>query len=315
MSNDTTYQLEFRHESIDSMLEILNYLKTKKERWDKAVQEGKGASDLMEELGLENRNEVASWGFDVTGVTVGLSAWANENVFNVPISGDDGELADLQAKFPELEITGTYQDDYTYGSVYGSDKRAEGTRGDSDEPEEDETEESRCLELDAELAQSFLEDPDSVNLGDFTSITDDAAEVVSKYRGGTLFLYGLTNLSDAAADALSRHQGDLELGGLTELSEAAAEALSKHQGSLILDGLTELSDAAAEALSKHQGVLILRGLTELTDYAAEALSKHQGNLLLDGVTELSDVAAEALSKYKGTICEMEPAVWVSSLKS
>jgi hypothetical protein len=27
------------------------------------------------------------------------------------------------------------------------------------------------------------------------------------------------------------------------------------------------------------------------------------------------VAAEALSKYKGTICEMEPAEWVSSLKS
>ena len=290
MSNDTTYQLEFRHESIDSMLEILNYLKTKKERWDKAVQEGKGASDLMEELGLENRNEVASWGFDVTGVTVGLSAWANENVFNVPISGDEGELADLQQKFPELEITGSYKDEYTYGSVYGSDKRADGTRGDSDEPDEVENEGRGCIELDEEVAQSFLEDPDSVDLGDFTSITDAAAEVLSK------------------------HKGELALFGLTELSDAAAEALSKHEGELILDGLTELSDAAAEALSKHQGFLILKGLTELTDYAAEALSKHQGNLLLDGVTELSAAAAEVLSKYQGTICEMEPAEWVSSLK-
>ena len=99
---------------------------------------------------------------------------------------------------------------------------------------------------------------------------------------GTLSLYGLTELSDAAAESLSKHQGDLSLNGLTELSDAAAESLSKNQGDLSLRGLTELSDAAAHSLSKHQGRLSLYGLTELSDAAAESLSKHEGGLWLEG---------------------------------
>ena len=91
---------------------------------------------------------------------------------------------------------------------------------------------------------------------------------------------------------VSRCEGDLSLNNLNELSDAVAEALSKHQGNLYLDGMTELSDAVAEALSKHQGNLYLRGLrvSELSDKAAEALSKHQGNLSLAGQIEFSDAA-------------------------
>ena len=64
----------------------------------------------------------------------------------------------------------------------------------------------------------------------------------------------LTQLSDAAAESLSKHQGYLNLSSLTELSDAAAESLSKHQEeNLSLDGLAELSDAVAEPLSKYQG--------------------------------------------------------------
>lgn len=50
-------------------------------------------------------------------------------------------------------------------------------------------------------------------------------------------LDGLTNLSDAAAEILSKHQGDLSLGGLTSLSEAAAQSLTKHVRYLDLRGL------------------------------------------------------------------------------
>ena len=39
----------------------------------------------------------------------------------------------------------------------------------------------------------------------------------------------------------------LNLDGLTELTDAAAESLSKRKGGLSLNGLTELSDAAAES--------------------------------------------------------------------
>ncbi|MDA7647245.1 hypothetical protein N8661_00210 [Akkermansiaceae bacterium] len=48
----------------------------------------------------------------------------------------------------------------------------------------------------------------------------------------------------------------LNLDGLTELSDAAAESLSKHKGTLSLAGLTELSDAAAESLSRLEWRLL-----------------------------------------------------------
>ena len=76
---------------------------------------------------------------------------------------------------------------------------------------------------------------------------------------GGLSLCGLTTLSDAAAESLSKNRGHLSLGGLTTLSDAAAESLSKHEGDLSLRGLTTLSDAAAESLSKHEGELFLSG--------------------------------------------------------
>ena len=153
--------------------------------------------------------------------------------------------------------------------------------------------------IDSAIAKRFLQDPDSFNLSEATSITDEAAELLSEHDGG-LGLDGLMELSDAAAESLSKHEGEfLYLDGLTELSDAAVDSLSKHPGQLTLNGLTELSDAAAESLSKHQGeFLYLDGLTELSDAGAETLSKHQGDLLLNGLTELSDAAIESLSKHR-----------------
>ena len=68
---------------------------------------------------------------------------------------------------------------------------------------------------------------------------------------------------------------DLKLNGLKDLSDAAAESLSKHEGWLELTGLTQLSDTAAESLSKHNGWLC-HGLTKLSDAAAESLSQFKG---------------------------------------
>ena len=71
--------------------------------------------------------------------------------------------------------------------------------------------------LTKEIAEQFLAYDDSVDLDDFTTIEDTAAE------------------------SLSKHERSLELNSLTELSNAAAESLSKHKGRLSLDGLTSLS--------------------------------------------------------------------------
>ena len=131
-----------------------------------------------------------------------------------------------------------------------------------------------------------------------TTLSDAAAEMLSKFKG-MLNFYKLTTLSDAAVESLSKHKGLLRLGGLTTLSDAAAESLSKHKGDIDLYGLTTLSDAAAESLSKLRGNLDLGGLTTLSDAAAESLSKHKGELNLSGLTTLSDAAAESLSKHRG----------------
>jgi CO/xanthine dehydrogenase FAD-binding subunit len=151
--------------------------------------------------------------------------------------------------------------------------------------------------IDLQLAREFLKG-DSIDLSEMTSITDEAAEVLSKHEGW-LSLGGLTELSDAAAESLSKHKDTLSVDCLTELSDAAAEALAKHEGVLSLNGLTELSDAAAESLSKVQGDLSLGSLTELSDAAVESLSKAQGSLSLNGLTELSDAAVETLAKHDG----------------
>jgi predicted CopG family antitoxin len=179
------------------------------------------------------------------------------------------------------------------------------------------------------LAVKLASQKTELYLRGLESLSDGAAEALSKHEGELLFLDGLSSLSDAGAEALSKHKGDLYLRGLESLSDAGAEALSKHKGNLDLRGLESLSDAAAEALSKHKGELDLHGLKSLSDTfghvalakklaykhwgldlsglkslsdtAAEALSKHKGNLDLRGLKSLSDAGAEALSKHKKTL--------------
>ncbi|MCP4476749.1 MAG: protein kinase, partial [Planctomycetaceae bacterium] len=141
-----------------------------------------------------------------------------------------------------------------------------------------------------------------VKLDELKYLTDRTAELLGNIGAKKIFLNGLVDLSDAAAESLSIHSGELHLGGLTAVSDAGAENLSKHKGDLILDGLLELSDCAAESLSKHKGYLYLDGLTFLSDRAAESLSKHKSGFSCDGLANLSDSVAESFSKYSGDLC-------------
>ena len=59
--------------------------------------------------------------------------------------------------------------------------------------------------IDVEMANQFLSDPESTDLSTPHLIDDDAAAALSRHRDD-LALSGLTELSDAAAEALSRHQ-------------------------------------------------------------------------------------------------------------
>ena len=101
----------------------------------------------------------------------------------------------------------------------------------------------------------------------------EAHEVVEHLANAALIMaLPGTAIEDAAAEVLSEYDGylELELNGLTELSDAAAESLSKNKGDLALNGLTSLSDAAAESLSKYKGNLCL-DLNNLPASAAKIL--------------------------------------------
>jgi len=139
MSNDTDYSLVFSHPKKKYIQSVIKYLEEKKTRWDKAENEGKKSSDLIKELGLSTPAEVVSWGFNFGSISknagggsysVEATAWANENAFNMHISGEGGELEDVLNKFPELEISGTYSDSYGSGSLSGVEKYCERARED-----------------------------------------------------------------------------------------------------------------------------------------------------------------------------------------
>jgi hypothetical protein len=131
------------------------------------------------------------------------------------------------------------------------------------------------------IASQFLADDVSVDLSVFTSIDDDAAELLTGYRNEEFLpLRGLTQLPDRVAEILgSGYPGTLELSGLKTLSDAAARGQGE---SICLEGLTTLSDLAAQCLSNYSGLIWLGGLTNLSANAIQSLSQSKGELALGG---------------------------------
>ncbi len=156
------------------------------------------------------------------------------------------------------------------------------------------------LETAQALMQQHAGKPLSAN--EYLLITDKAAEALKRHDDD-LNLNGLTSLSERAAKELSQNEETLHLNGLKELCDEAAEALAAHEGDLSLRGLIRLTDASARSLARHRGRLHLDGLTSLPDYTAHALSEQPGDeldlLSLNGITHLSDNAARSLANRKG----------------
>jgi hypothetical protein len=121
---------------------------------------------------------------------------------------------------------------------------------------------------------------------------------LSKHKGDRYELGGLTSLSNEAAEILSRHKGELWLNGLKSLSDAAAESLSRHKGEVLsLNGLTSVSDEVAESLSKHRGFLCLEGLKTLPEDAIKRFHDYRGHLDVPSMA-LNDRQLELLSLCK-----------------
>jgi hypothetical protein len=164
-------------------------------------------------------------------------------------------------------------------------------------------------------------------LNEYTSIDDDAAEVLASYKDADLDFDGITSLSPKTVHILSKHislgfdglssienevaaalsdfSGFLSLRGLTSLSVAAAQSITKSVQFIDLSGLTSVSDPLAEVLAKCKGRIQLRGLTSLTHPGLAAklaeVNPDHDDLDLPGLTELSDEVATALSKTKAKL--------------
>ena len=156
--------------------------------------------------------------------------------------------------------------------------------------------------LTAAIAVRYLEDNDSVDLNDFLSLTEEAAQVLSLHDGN-LSLSGLRLLSPESASALSRHAGSLSLRGLTTLSDGVASALARCVGDqLDLDGVTDLGPDVARSLASYRGKrLSLDGLKQLSEEVASSLASCKADLSLWGITSLSLGAAKALSHHGGSL--------------
>jgi len=148
-------------------------------------------------------------------------------------------------------------------------------------------------------------------LGKVRTLTADVAKQLAQYKG-PLVLPAVSELSDETAEVLGSHRGiSLYLSGVTSLSESAAAALAKHtpftprpvvdisgltawEHRLSLSGLVSLTPAQAAALSRYYGWLDLSGVRELTPAASKALGEHRGGLDLSGIEELSPDSAAGL---------------------
>lgn len=146
-----------------------------------------------------------------------------------------------------------------------------------------------------------------MSLNGLTELSPETAAALAGYRRQRLCLNGATALSVDTGKALARYPGSLFLDGLTTLSEDAAGSLAEcdlhglslggYGGKLLLlDGLASLSPDAAGKLAAFKGFwLSLKGLPTLDAATAGELAKFKGQTLrLDGLTHLDADAAQAL---------------------
>lgn len=99
-------------------------------------------------------------------------------------------------------------------------------------------------------AEFFSHHEGDVALG-IRSITDVTAEYLSRIDGENLHLTNLASISDTAAEHLSKFKGLLGLDGLTTLSDVAARHLAKHANTS-LHGLENISNNAAKSFARGE---------------------------------------------------------------
>lgn len=161
--------------------------------------------------------------------------------------------------------------------------------------------------LSAEVAAVLSRFSGRLVLASINNLPEESAAALGRHKG-ILEIGGLAALSTVAARAIADHKGELDFAPVTStflsggsngvtLSDATAEALSRHVGVLGLNIVSRMSGLAAAALSAHKGSISLSGLVGVSDDVAKHLSKHKGGLDLSGLEKVSETVAEFLAAY------------------
>jgi hypothetical protein len=132
MSNYTDFTLQFSHPTRQYLQEAREYMEVKRERWHAWQAGGGNPKVLLEKLGAKRPNEIMSWGFkfgeishEEEGFVLHATARAKQDEGHLHITGQDGELADILSKFPDLRIEGVFKDDDGGGTVHQTEQKYE----------------------------------------------------------------------------------------------------------------------------------------------------------------------------------------------
>ena len=145
-----------------------------------------------------------------------------------------------------------------------------------------------------EIAERFLEDNDSVDLSEFTSIEEAAAQALAKHEG-SLRLNQLESVSIAAAASLAKVKplkGEFNCTQLDSLSltPKVAAQLAEYRGDQLCLDCASLDLSTIQAFRPFRGQLWPGNVTPLDDKTAAELAARSGGAYLDGLTEMALVS-------------------------
>ena len=338
MSNDTSYDLVFCHREKKYLQRVIEHLLEKKNRYEKRPK-NIPLDEQLRKLGLPSRADFVSWGFDfgpiesgrfltrrlgfIEGYGVTATAWANENSSNVHISGEDGELASLLRTFPELDISGSYSDEYSTGSIRGHEKIQEQSREEADAEEaewgsDDYSEATKTLlnktyhgpfslKEARELIARGADLNASMNGTPFGGMLADPGwelyKAIPELLEKGMEMRSISHLHADLARILANKYADLDLAGLYHLDPSVAEILVTEAAkkgmpdgeTLYLNlALGEIPDDLARVLVRFPGCLSLE-IENLDIGLASILGAHPEKLAL-GLREMDVKTANILVK-------------------
>ena len=173
-----------------------------------------------------------------------------------------------------------------------------------------------------------------LNFSKLESLSVDAAQALSSFRGCLISINGIKTLDDDTALALSGCKCELslnslisltnmpgnvslaktlstkseclDLSNLINLGHEAAKMFINHKGKLLLDGIKQVDDITAKMLGKCCCVLSMEGLEILDDSPghlslAKKLVRQNEDIRLNNLSHLGDKVAEVFSKHRKKI--------------